>query len=299
MDTTNNVELIQVNSPLPGNWKIQVVASNVPESAQNFALVLIAALGEPSTNKMVSVTSNPGLEIPDNDSTGIVDSLIVEEEGIAISVEVDIDISHSYIGDLSIQLISPDGIAVNLHARQGASSDNINKRFDVHNTAELQLLSGSEISGDWQLQVSDLARADVGSLNHWSLHIIAEASEWEEVESEIGLPIPDNKAAGISDSLNISRLGNVTELEVWVDITHTWIGDLKVTLTSPSGTSVVLHDRSGGRQDNLIRLFDIETLPSISKFIDSKGAGQWTLSVSDNEGRDTGKLNAWGLRMKL
>jgi len=188
MDTTNNVELIQVNSPLPGNWKIQVVASNVPESAQNFALVLIAALGEPSTNKMVSVTSNPGLEIPDNDSTGIVDSLIVEEEGIAISVEVDIDISHSYIGDLSIQLISPDGITVNLHARQGASSDNINKRFDVHNTAELQLLSGSEISGDWQLQVSDLARADVGSLNHWSLHIIAEASEWEEVESEIGLP---------------------------------------------------------------------------------------------------------------
>ena len=299
MDTTNNVEVIQLNSPSPGNWKIQVIASNVPESAQDFALVLIAALGEPSTNMMVSVTSSPDMEIPDNDSTGIVDSILVEEEGIAVSVEVEIDISHSYIGDLSIQLISPDGIAVNLHARQGASSNNIKKRFDVHNTAELQFLASSEISGEWRLQVSDLAKIDVGSLNQWTLHIIAEASAWEEVESEAGLPIPDNKAAGISDFLTISRLGNVTELEVWVDITHTWIGDLKVTLTSPSGTNVVLHDRSGGRQDNLIKLYDIDILPSISVFLDSKGTGDWRLSVSDNEGRDTGKLNAWGLRVKL
>ena len=84
-----------------------------------------------------------------------------------------------------------------------------------------------------------------------------------------------------------------------MDITHTWIGDLKVTLTGPSGTNVLLHDRSGGRQDNLIKLYDIDTIPSIGEFINSTGAGTWTLSVSDNEGRDTGKLNAWGLRVKL
>ena len=299
MDTKNNVEVIQINSPVPGNWKIQVVASNVPESAQDFALVLIAALGEPTSNKLINVTSSPHKKIPDNDSAGIVDSIVVDEEGIAISIEVEIDISHSYIGDLSIHLISPDGITVNLHARQGASNNDINKHYDIHNTTDLQLLAGGEISGEWQLQVSDLARIDTGTLNQWSLHIIAEASAWEEVESEVGLPIPDNKAAGISDRLDISRLGNVAELEVWVDITHTWIGDLKVTLTSPSGINVVLHDRSGGRQDNLIKLYDIDTLPAIDEFTGLKGAGDWKLSVSDNEGRDTGKLNAWGLRVKL
>ncbi len=298
MDTSNNVEMIKLNSPIPGNWKIQVIASNIPESPQDFALVLMAALGEPSGNILVNETSSPGLEIPDNDSNGISDSISIEEEGLALSVEVDIDISHSYIGDLSIQLISPDGIAISLHARQGASKNNINKRFDVHNTTDLELLSGCEISGIWQLKVTDFAAADIGTLNKWSLHIIAAASEWEEVESETGLAIPDNKATGISDSLNINKSGNITELELWVDITHTWIGDLKVSLTSPSGTTVMLHDRSGGRQDNLIKLYDRDTQPLINQFLESPADGKWTLSVSDNEGRDTGKLNAWGLRVK-
>lgn len=299
MDSTNNVEAIQVNNPSPGKWKIEVVGSNVPESAQDFALVLIAALGEPTANNMIRLSSSPKIKIPDNDSSGIVDSITVAEEGVAISVEVDVNITHSYIGDLSMQLISPDGLVASLHARQGASSNNINKHYDVHNTADLQLLAGSEISGDWELQISDLARFDTGSLNQWSLQIIAEASDWEEVEAEVGKAIPDNKPAGIKDKLTINRSGQVKELEVWVDITHTWIGDLKVVLSSPAGINVVMHDRIGGRQDNLIKLYDIDTLPTITEFIDSATEGDWTLSVSDNEGRDTGKLNAWGLRVKV
>ena len=299
MDSTNNVEAIQVDRPVAGTWKIEVVASNVPEGAQDFALVIIAAFGEPTDNKVVQVSSSPDLGIPDNDSTGIFDTLVVEEEGIALSVDVEVDITHTYIGDLAIDLISPDGMVISLHARQGASANNIKKSFDVHNTPDLQQLAGSEISGEWKLEVSDHARIDVGSLNRWALHIIAEASAWEAVESDAGLSIPDNDRTGIADTVEIMGTGKVSELEVWVDITHTWIGDLKVSLTSPSGTRVILHDQSGGRQDNLITLYDINTLPSISEFINTTAAGVWTLSVSDNAGRDTGKLNAWGLRVKL
>ena len=38
MDATNNVEVIQINAPAQGSWRIEVVASSVPESAQARAI---------------------------------------------------------------------------------------------------------------------------------------------------------------------------------------------------------------------------------------------------------------------
>ena len=299
MDATNNVEVIQVNEPVTGSWKIEVVGSNVPQPAQDFALVVIAALGEAAASNLVRVTASPGIAIPDNDQEGISDALTVDRSGIASSVAVEVDISHSYIGDLVLELISPEGISVALHDRQGASANDIRKRYDAHNTPALQQLAGAGITGEWRLYVTDHAHYDVGTLNSWTLEIIAEAGTWVEAEAEPALSIPDNNPAGIDASIDITTAGNVREMDVWVDITHTWIGDLRVTLTSPSGTSVLLHDRSGGSRDNLITIYDLEALPAISAFLNTPGAGTWTLSVSDNAGRDTGKLNAWGLRMKL
>jgi subtilisin-like proprotein convertase family protein len=299
MDTTNNVEVIQVNDPAPGSWKIEVVASNVPQPAQNFALVIIAAAGEVAESNLVRVTGNPDIAIPDNDSEGISAALTVDRDGIASSVAVEVDISHTYIGDLVLELVSPEGISVALHDRQGASANDIRKRFDAHSTPELLQLAGTDISGEWQLFVADHARIDVGTLHSWTLEIITEASDWVEADSEPALSIPDNNPAGVDDTIDITGSGNVRGLEAWVDITHTWIGDLQVMLTSPSGASVLLHDRSGGSQDNLITVYDLETTPAMSIFVNTPGAGTWTLSASDNAGRDTGKLNAWGLRLKL
>jgi len=283
---------------VPGSWKIEVVASNIPQPAQDFALVVIAAMGDSDESSLVRATSNPELAIPDNDSEGISDAVTVEREGIASSVAVEVDITHSYVGDLVLELVSPDGNSIALHDRQGASSNNIQKRFDMHNTPELLLLTGTDITGEWRLYVSDNARVDVGTLHGWVLEILVQDSKFTEEESEPGLLIPDNNPAGIADSISIESAGNVRQLEVWVDITHTWIGDLKVMLTSPSGRNVLLHDRSGGSQDNLITVFDLESLPELTAFENTPGAGTWTLSVIDNAGRDTGKLNAWGLRFK-
>lgn len=299
MDATNNVEVIQINAPAQGSWRIEVVASSVPESAQDFALVIMAAQGEPAESGLVRVTSSPDTVIPDNNSAGIHDALIVTQTGTVTSLAVEVDIQHTYIGDLIVELFSPEGISAVLHDREGARTEDIRKRYDVHNAPELQRLVASDITGEWLLSVSDHAGVDVGSLRQWTLEIIAETSTWEEAEAEPAQPIPDNKAAGISDQIEISTSGNITALEVWLDITHTWIGDLEVNLSSPSGVSVQLHGRSGGDRDNLITMYDVESLPTLSAFINTPGAGSWTLSVSDNAGRDTGKLNAWGLRVKL
>ncbi|MCP4688144.1 MAG: hypothetical protein GY859_08845 [Desulfobacterales bacterium] len=299
MDATNNVEAIQVQAPSPGSWKVEVVGANVPESTQDFALVVIGALGGTKENNLVRMESTPNMVIPDNDSEGISDVLNLDQEGIASSVAVEVNIRHPYIGDLLLVLTAPNAIQVTLHERQGAGSQGISKRFDVHNTPELHSLAGADIAGEWRLGVSDHARIDEGVLLNWALEIITESKEWVEAESKPALLIPDNDTAGISDSIEIMDSGAVKELEVSVDITHTWIGDLRVLLTNPSGVSVALHGRTGGDRDNLITVFDYKSLPRLDAFTGAPGAGTWTLTVSDNEGRDTGKLNAWGLRIRL
>jgi subtilisin-like proprotein convertase family protein/subtilisin family serine protease len=299
MDAANNVELIQIDLPVPGTWRMEVVASNVSQGEQDFALVLIAAVGEPAADSLLRLTQQPNRAIPDNDITGIDDEIMVDSSGALASIAVEIDISHSYIGDLLLELTSPEGLSVVLHDRQGASTNNLRKRFDAHSNPELQLFTDTNIAGAWQLHVSDHARIDTGQLNRWTLELGIAPVEVLEAESEAALAIPDNKPGGIADEIEFSNSGQVESLEVWIDITHTWIGDLQVRLTAADGTNLLLHDRSGGSRDNLITIYDRDTLPALDVFVNTAAAGPWTLTVSDNAGRDTGKLNAWGLRIKL
>lgn len=302
MDSTNNMELVQIPVPQPGTWRIEVVASNVPRPTQPFAMTIIGPLGthdeDVNAPTPIRAESHPELAIPDNDPGGVADAITLTHPGNLISVAVTLDIRHTYIGDLVVTLIAPDATRVILHSRQGASADDLRKRYDVHSTAGLASLAGKPIAGAWRLTIADLAQRDLGTLRGWSLEILPEASGWEELAATPGIGIPDNDPRGISDSLVTTRSGVIKELEVSVDITHTWIGDLRVTLTSPSGTTAVIHQRSGGSRDNLIERYDTAATPALAAFIGESGLGSWTLSVSDHAGRDLGKLNAWGLRVR-
>lgn len=101
--------------------------------------------------------------------------------------------------------------------------------------------------------------------------------------------IPDNNAEGITSTINVADDLTVFASDVYVNITHTWIGDLTVTLTSPSGTSAVLHSASGGSSDN------IDTTFSSAAFNGEVATGDWTLNVADNAAADTGTLNNWAI----
>ena len=94
----------------------------------------------------------------------------------------------------------------------------------------------------------------------------------------------------------------VGDVDVELDITHTYIGDLRVILTNPSGVSVTLHDRTGGSADDIVATYDDEgatppDLPALSDFDDLPAMGVWTLTVTDNAGGDIGTLNSWTLRI--
>jgi subtilisin-like proprotein convertase family protein len=96
------------------------------------------------------------------------------DEGTIKEVEVGVDITHSYISDLIVNLVPPDGSAITLHNRTGGSSDNIIKTYDFNSNTDLKTLRGEKVQGMWTLKVSDLAGQDVGKLNKWSLKLIKE-----------------------------------------------------------------------------------------------------------------------------
>ena len=118
------------------------------------------------------------------------------------------------------------------------------------------------------------------------------------VEEAISQKIPDSKKEGITRSFDIEAPGKVKSVEVSVEITHTYIGDLKVTLKSPKGTSIYLHNRFGVGQDNIPKkTYSVGTTPNLAKLARENIMGKWSLNVADLAPLDRGKLNRWSLKI--
>ncbi|MEG3629621.1 S8 family peptidase [Streptomyces poriticola] len=79
------------------------------------------------------------------------------------SLAVEVDILHTYIGDLRIQLIAPDGTAYTLKSYGSGGSSN-----DIHTTYTVDASSESA-NGTWKLRVSDNAWWDTGRIDAWAL----------------------------------------------------------------------------------------------------------------------------------
>ena len=75
---------------------------------------------------------------------------------------VAVAIVHTYIGDLVVTLVAPDGSTYVLHNRAGGSTDNINTTYTVNLSSEVR-------NGTWTLRVQDAAAIDVGYINSWTL----------------------------------------------------------------------------------------------------------------------------------
>ena len=138
-----------------------------------------------------------------------------------------------------------------------------------------------------------------------------------------GIAIPDNLPAGIDDSQSVALSGTLIDLDLELGVTHTWVGDLMVTLAhDASGTSVVLIDRPGVPAStygcsgsNISVILDDESsdpvedacasdpaiggtlIPTnaLSAFDGLELSGGWTLNVSDNVGDYIGTIDSWCL----
>ena len=104
------------------------------------------------------------------------------------------------------------------------------------------------------------------------------------------LAIPDNNEAGISTTLNLTGNVLMDQVEVHLDINHTFVGDLIAEVVSPAGTSaiILLQPYLGSASEN-----NIDFTFSTTFFWGETSAGTWTLNVFDLGPDDIGTLIDW------
>ncbi|MFI5763847.1 S8 family peptidase [Streptomyces sp. NPDC051563] len=136
---------------------------------------VVTSPGTGSPNRLLNIGTsttppNPGTRFENTADYAVNDNATVESpitvSGIAgnapATLSVPVDIKHTYVGDLKVDLVAPDGTVYNLRNRTGGSADNIIQTFTVNASAEVA-------NGVWKLRVADLASADTGKIDSWAL----------------------------------------------------------------------------------------------------------------------------------
>ena len=134
----------------------------------NAARAVAEARGTVAQQRTVDVTASPGLAIPDA-GTPVLSAIDIAQDGTLQEIRVRVNIAHTYVGDLRVDLLAPDGTAVSLHNLSGGSADDLVRTYTVGNKPALRGLLGKPVRGRWQLRVVDAFRLDVGRLQSWRL----------------------------------------------------------------------------------------------------------------------------------
>ncbi|MCB9770178.1 MAG: proprotein convertase P-domain-containing protein [Candidatus Omnitrophica bacterium] len=177
----------------------------------------------------------------------------------------------------------------------GSAGSSSNRGVEISTQAVLSASAGS----------IDIAGSGVGENDNEGVFVAGTANE---IYSTPGMvPIPDNGTANLQ--IAIDEAFYIADVDVTVDVTHTFDRDLTLTLISPFGTRVTLASRRGEGGDNFTSTrFDDDSGADLSAgaapftgtfrpesplsaFDGESAQGTWTLEVSDNQGGDTGTID--------
>ncbi len=118
------------------------------------------------------------------------------------------------------------------------------------------------------------------------------------VEKEVSpwILIPDVSPEGVLSSIYVPEEGLIKDIRVSVNIEHSYLRDLKVTLLTPAGKSIVLHNRLARKDRNLVRTYNSRSVPELKDCIGERVWGKWTLMVADLSKGNRGSFLYWGVK---
>ena len=143
-----------------------------------------------------------------------------------------------------------------------------------------------------------------------------EAQPAVEATSAPGIPFGGQfgTPTTVADTLMITDTLTIGELQIHVDIEHTWISDVSLDLVSPAGTSLRLHDHSGGNARDIRGVYSDQGQPpgtlhtpfvcavqpagvgGLALFDGESITGNWTLTANDTyPSEDDGVIQAWSV----
>lgn len=98
-------------------------------------------------------------------------SLALADTKPIAEIRIGVDIEHTFVGDLIVRILPPQGAPVTLHDRTGGPTDNLKLIYDVLNTPALAVFQGASPQGTWTLEVQDKARDDTGTIRGFSIEL--------------------------------------------------------------------------------------------------------------------------------
>ncbi len=128
------------------------------------------ALAKPQPQSGITISRMVNATIPDLRTVSF--TLVVPDNTPVRALTVSVDLKHTYIGDLIINLLPPAGLGVNtvvLHNRSGGSTRDLKKTYDAANVPALAGFSGKSCKGTWTLRIQDAATQDKGTLVSFAL----------------------------------------------------------------------------------------------------------------------------------
>ncbi len=152
---STNAETCNMASATPGTWHVRVKAYTTFSGASLTGSYTISGPTQTYSNAT-------GFNIGDNTTVDSPITVSGRTGNASASASVSVNITHTYQGDLKVDLVAPDGSLYNIHNRTGAGTDNVIKTMPLNLSTEL-------LNGTWKMRVNDNAAGDTGRLNSWSI----------------------------------------------------------------------------------------------------------------------------------
>jgi subtilisin family serine protease/subtilisin-like proprotein convertase family protein len=162
VDSIATLNVATTTATAPGTYTVTITGTSGTITKNRTVTLTV----RPEGTVERSFTNNTPVSIPDNNATGITSTLNITENINIFEFAVAVNITHTFIGDLVVELVSPAGTVATLHNREGGSTDNLNATFRP--TA----FNGQSTVGAWTLRVRDVAAIDVGTLNSWTITVV-------------------------------------------------------------------------------------------------------------------------------
>jgi subtilisin-like proprotein convertase family protein len=314
-DPRNNLENVFLPAGVSGRVKVRVIAKNlagdgVPGTAdttdQDYALV-VSNVGPPLASAAVLTDAGRTVTLAGGETFLRPGGLFVLSQVLrnignvtatGISGTMSAPASDASITTASSTWpnIGPNGVAANTPRFRGVVNPSRPCGADVRLTIDV-----SSSAGPLSIPVT--------------LNTGHPGAPTSQSSTDVPKAIPDNNATGASSTLAVAASGLITDIDATIgQITHTFDGDLIISLTSPAGTTVRLANRNGSSGDNFTNtVFDdaaavavssgsapftgsFRPFEPLSAFNGQQVQGTWTLKVVDVAAADTGTLSSWGIR---
>jgi len=108
-------------------------------------------------------------------------------------------------------------------------------------------------------------------------------------------PIRDYRTT--TAAFDVSGVCTLEALTISLDLEHSFVGDLRLSVAAPSGAEVVLREHTGAGQAHLVSSYDPSTVPALAPLLGTSAVGRWEVRVRDDAGADTGVFHTASLRL--